>query len=108
MPLGKILRDEAGLTPEALAAALKKQTHVPRVYLRFFPIHREASALLPEDFCRQHEAIAFEKLGKLLCVALANPSQKGIVRQIEALTGHEVKIFQAPWEDIQKKLSPAP
>ena len=107
MPIGRILRDESGLSVDALAAALKKQTHIPRVYLRFFPIQREAVALLQEDFCRQHEAIAFEKLGKLLCVALSNPSQKNVVRHIETLTGHEVKIFQAPWEDIQKKLSPA-
>jgi len=106
MPLGRILRDEAGLSPDALAAALKKQTHVPRIYLRFFPVQRDALSLLPEDFCRQHEAIAFEKLGKLLCVALSNPSQKNVVRHIENLTSHEVKIFQAPWEDIQKKLAP--
>ena len=104
-PIGYILRQEAGLTPEALAAALKKQVSTPRVYLRFFPIQKEAVALLEADFCRQHEAIAFERLGKLLCVALSNPTQRGVIRHIESQTGLEVKVFQAPWEDIQKKLS---
>src|SRR3954464_14720801 len=66
IPIGRILRDEAGLSADALAAALKKQTHVPRVYLRFFPVQRDATALLEVDFCRQHEVIAFEKLGKML------------------------------------------
>jgi len=104
IPIGRILRDEAGLSTDALAAALKKQTHVPRVYLRFFPIQKDATALLDVDFCRQHEVIAFEKLGKMLCVAMSNPSQKSVTRLIETQTGLEVKIFQAPWEDIQKKL----
>ena len=105
LPLGRILRDEAALTAEALAAALKKQNSVPRVYLRFFPVQREAVALLEIDFCRQHEAIAFEKLGKMLCVALSNPSQRNVIRHIETQTSLEVKVFQAPWEDIQKKLA---
>ncbi|MCY3019921.1 MAG: hypothetical protein NTW87_12940 [Planctomycetota bacterium] len=104
IPLGRILRDEAGLSVDALAAALKKQTHVPRVYLRFFPVEREVVSLLDIDLCRQHEVIAFEKLGKLLCVALANPAQRNIIRYIETQTSLEAKVFQAPWEDIQKKL----
>jgi type IV pilus assembly protein PilB len=105
LPIGRILRDESGLSVEALATALKKQTHVPRVYLRFFPIQQEAVALLEAEFCRQHEVIAFEKLGKLLCVALSNPTQRNVIRHIENQTNLEVKVFQAPWEDIQKKLS---
>jgi type IV pilus assembly protein PilB len=105
LPLGIILRDTAGLTLEALAVALKKQTNVPRVYLRFFPVQRETVALLDADFCRHHEAIAFEQIGKLLCVALSNPSQKNLIRHVEINTGLEVKAYQAPWEDIQKKLN---
>lgn len=104
IPLGRILRDECGLSVDDLAAALRQQMHIPRVYLRFFPIERDTVALLDADFCRQHEVIAFEKLGKLLCVALSNPAQKNVIRQIETQTNLEVKVFQAPWEDIQRKL----
>jgi type IV pilus assembly protein PilB len=105
LPLGRILRDEANLSPEALSAALRKQQNASRVYLRFFPVQREVVALIEADFCRQHEAIAFEKLGKLLCVALSNPTQRNVIKHIETQTGLEVKVFQAPWEDIQKKLT---
>jgi hypothetical protein len=104
IPLGRILRDECGLSVDALTAALRQQTHIPRVYLRFFPVERDTVALLDADFCRQHEVIAFEKLGKLLCVALSNPAQKNVIRHIETQTSLEVKVFQAPWEDIQRKL----
>ena len=104
LPLGRILRDEAGLSVDALAAALKQQTHFPRVYLRFFPVQREVISLLDLTFCQQYEAIAFEKLNKVLCVAMANPSQRNVVRYVEVRTGLEVKVFQAPWEDIQKRL----
>jgi len=104
MPLGRILRDEAGLSAEALAAALKQQTHTPRVYLRFFPVQREVVNLLEPAFCQQYEVIAFEKLGRLLCVAMANPAQRNALRYIEARSNLEVKVFQAPWDDIQRKL----
>ena len=92
---------------EALAEALKKQTQVARIYLRFFPVRRETVAILDMDFCRQHEAIAFEQLGNLLCVALNDPTRRNVLRHIESQTGLEVKVFQAPWEDIQKKLAAA-
>lgn len=104
IPLGRILHDECNLPVEALAAALRQQTHIPRVYLRFFPINRDTVAMLDGEFCRQHEVIAFEKLGNLLCVALSNPAQRNVIRQIETQTSLEVKVFQAPWEDIQRKL----
>ena len=104
LPLGRILRDEYGLGEEALAHALRLQTHPPRIYLRFFPVVAETQALLDPEFCRNHEAIAFERLGRLLCVAFSKPSQRGLVRQIETGTELEVKSFQAPWEDIRKKL----
>jgi type IV pilus assembly protein PilB len=107
LPIGRILRDEANLSADALAAALRKQQNVSRVYLRFFPVQKEAVTLLEADFCRQHEAIAFEKLGKLLCVALSNPTQRNVIKHIETQTGLEIKVFQAPWEDIQKKLGTA-
>lgn len=104
LPLGRILRDEAGLSVDALAAALKQQTHIPRVYLRFFPVQREVVNLLDVTFCQEYQTIAFEKLNKLLCVAMANPLQRNVVRYVEVRTGLEVKVFQAPWDDIQKKL----
>jgi type IV pilus assembly protein PilB len=104
IPLGQILRDECGLSEEALANALRLQAHIPRVYLRFFPIDRKTLALLDAEFCRQHEVLAFEKLDKMLCVALSNPAQRTVIRDIETQTGLEVKVFQAPWEDIQRKL----
>jgi hypothetical protein len=105
MPLGRILRDEAGLSADALAAALKKQTNIPRVYLRFFPVQREIVSLLEPAFCQRYEAIAFEKLGKLLCVAMANPAQRQVQRYIEDRSNLEVKVFHAPWDDIQRKLA---
>jgi len=104
LPLGRILRDEYGLAEDALADALRQQAHTPRIYLRFFPIAAEAQGLLDKEFCQQHEAIAFEKLGRMLCVAFSKPPQRGLVKQIETATELEVKAYQAPWEDIAKKL----
>lgn len=104
-PIGRILREEFGLSAEVLASALRQQETSPRVFLRFFPVSNEIQHLLDLEFCRQHEAVAFEKLGKMLCVAFSNPNTKNLLRHIEQLTSSEVKAFSAPWEDIQKRLS---
>jgi hypothetical protein len=104
-PLGRILREEFGLGADALAAALRQQEHAPRVFLRFFPIANEVQHILDPEFCRQHEAVAFERLGKMLCVAFSNPNTRNLLRHIEVQTGTEVKAFNAPWEDIQKRLA---
>jgi hypothetical protein len=104
-PLGRILREEFGLSSDVLAAALRQQETSPRVYLRFFPVSNEIQHLLDLEFCRQHEAVAFEKLGKMLCVAFSNPNTKNLLRHIELLTSSEVKAYSAPWEDIQKRLA---
>ncbi len=104
-PIGRILREEFGLTADVLAASLRRQEAAPRVYLRFFPVSNEIQHLLDLEFCRQHEAVAFEKLGTMLCVAFSNPNTKNLLRHIEQLTGAEVKAYSAPWEDIQKRLA---
>src|SRR5438045_1018945 len=85
-PIGRILREEFGLSAEVLAAALRRQDSAARVFLRFFPVSNDVQHLLDLEFCRQHEAVAFEKLGKMLCVAFSNPNTKNLLRHIELLT----------------------
>ena len=104
-PLGRILREEFDLNPEVLAAALRRQELAPRIFLRFFPVSNETQHALDLEFCRQHEAVAFERLGRMLCVAFSNPNTKNLIKHIELLTACEVKPFIAPWEDIQKRLA---
>ena len=99
---------ELGRAGRAALPALAKldlQEHAPRVFLRFFPISNEVQHILDPEFCRQHEAVAFERLGKMLCVAFSNPNTKNLLRHIEVQTATEVKAFSAPWEDIQKRLA---
>ena len=103
-PLGRILREEHGLSVEALADALRKQDHQPRVFLRFFPIEPETLRLLDRKLCAEQELAAFERLGNLLCVAISNPSRRDLILQLRSVTEYEIAAFRAPWEDIQKAL----
>jgi hypothetical protein len=105
LPLGRILRDEHGLATAALAAALRRQNYCPRVFLRFFPVETATAALLPAKFCRQFEVIAIEQLDKLLCIALSRARRGEVLKHVETVTNLEVKVFQAPAEDILRKLS---
>jgi hypothetical protein len=105
LPLGRILRDEHALPPAALADALRRLTYVPRLYLRFFPVERDAALLLDHRFCLEHEVLAFERLGNLLCVAFSNPAVRSLCLRLRVETGCEIAPFQAPWDDIQRKLN---
>ena len=104
LPLGRILRDEHGLLEAALAAALRKQHHFPRIFLRFFPVVRETMAILDKEFCREHQAIAFELLGSLLCVAMNDPRKVEVIKRAQQSAHYHIQTFSAPWEDIRKKL----
>jgi hypothetical protein len=101
-PLGHILRTDHGLSAEALAAAIRRQGYIPRVFLRFFPIQGTVVDLLSQRLCAERELVAFELLGDLLCVAFSNPAQRGLVLQLRAETGYEIAVYHAPWDDIQK------
>lgn len=103
-PLGRILREEHGLTAEALADGLRKQSQPPRIFLRFFPIEREALQRIDPRLCTEQELLAFERLGDLLCVAFANPHRHDLILQLRTETRLEIAPFAAPWEDIQKAL----
>ena len=87
-----------------MAEALRQQVHTPRVYLRFFPMEAATKALLDPSFCQENEVIAFERQGNLVCVAFSNPNRRELVDEIAELAGQEIKVFQAPWEDIRKEL----
>ncbi|GMV81294.1 MAG: hypothetical protein AMXMBFR7_24780 [Planctomycetota bacterium] len=104
LPLGRILRDEYGVEEAAVAEALRKQGHLPRVFLRFFPIDGKAIRILPLEYCQEKEVVAFENLGDLLCVACANPTRKDLEQELAELTKLEVRLYRAPWEDIRRKL----
>jgi hypothetical protein len=104
LPLGRILCDQHGLSRADLAAALRRQHFVPRVYLRFFPADASLADLLEEKFCQEHEIVAFERFENLLCVAMSQPRRGDVARHLEVRTGLEIKVFQAPWEDIQRRL----
>jgi hypothetical protein len=104
LPLGHILRNDHGLGPDALATAIRSQGYVPRIFLRFFPIEGKVVKLLNQHVCTEHELVAFELLGDLLCVAFSNPAQRDLILQMRAETGYEIACYHAPWDDIQKVL----
>ena len=104
LPLGRILRDEHGLSDAALLEALQAQPGYTRIYLRFFPIATPVLSLLDPPFCRAAECIAIEKLDGVLCVAFSKLPGPELVKRVEDQTGLMIRPFLAPWEDIQRKL----
>lgn len=104
LPLGRILRDEHGLSDTALLEVLQAQTGYTRIYLRFFPIQTPVLNLIDLPFCRAAECMAIEKLDGVLCVAFSKLPGPELIKRVEDQTGLRIRPFLAPWEDIQRKL----
>jgi hypothetical protein len=103
--IGGILVD-MGLVPEAtMVEALAKQLNLPMVRLSEFTIHKEILDLVPAELADQHRLVPFNREGKFLDVAMADPTNLGIIDELRIRTQLNVRPYLAGPRAIQKALS---
>jgi len=75
-----------------LLEALAEQSRCPAARaLELATAPSEVRALLPEDFCRRHLVVPFNRRGKQLDIAAVNPNDALLVEEISSLTGLVVR-----------------
>jgi hypothetical protein len=99
--VGQILVQMGACDIVAVAQALGRQFRISTVELEHVEIPPETAAMVPEAMCREQRLIPFERLGKLLCVAMANCLNRKAINDIEELTKHKVKPFNCSWVEIR-------
>jgi hypothetical protein len=105
-PLVVVLVRELGVNEVALVAALRKQTRVPLIDPGSIEIDPEALRQVPRDICARLRllplALTTDRRGKLLRIAMADPTDTSAVAEIEQLTHCDVEVNVLPLSAIDE------
>jgi type IV pilus assembly protein PilB len=104
-PLGRILVDLKLVSEEAMVQALSQQLNFPTVSLDQLKIRGEVLDLLPSELAEQHSAIPFNVQGKFLDVAMADPTNLGIIDELRIRTRLNVRPYLAGPKSIERALA---
>lgn len=90
-PLEQMLMERALVSPAQLLSLLSAYFEVPYTDLRVRELSPAVVALIPEKFAIEHTLVAYAIDEGVLKVAMADPSQEGIIQQIENFTSMAVQ-----------------
>jgi hypothetical protein len=106
LPLVVVLVRELGVDEVALVAALRKQTRVPLIDPRSLQIDPEALRQVPRDMCARLRVLPLSVTsdggGKVMRVAMADPTDTQAVAELEQLTHCDVEVNALPLSAIDE------
>ncbi|MBI4508508.1 MAG: hypothetical protein HY698_02650 [Deltaproteobacteria bacterium] len=104
-PLGRILVDMKLITEDAMVQALSHQLNFPAVNLDQRSIAMEVLDLVPADLAEQHSVVPFNVQGKFIDVAMADPTNLGIIDELRIRTRLNVRPYLAGPKMIERAIS---
>jgi hypothetical protein len=104
-PLGRILVDMGGITEEAMVQALSHQLNFPAVNLDSKVIPNDVLDLVPPELADQHNVVPFAVQGKFLDVAMADPTNLGIIDELRIRTRLNVRPHLAGPKMIERAVA---
>ena len=106
LPLVVVLVRELGVDEVALVGALRKQTRVPLIDPGSLDIDPEALRQVPRDVCARLRVLPLSLVndgnGKLMRVAMADPTDTAAVAELEQLTHCDVEVNALPLSAIDE------
>ena len=106
VPLVVALVRDASVDELALLAALRKATRVKGLDPGTLRPDPEALRMIPKDLCRRHRvlpvAVAVEQGGRVLRIAMADPTDAAALAEIEHVAGCELEVWLLPLSAIDE------
>jgi hypothetical protein len=106
LPLVVVLVRELGVDEVALVGALRRQTRVPLIDPGSLDIDPEALRQVPRDVCARLRvlpmSVASDGSGKVMRIAMADPTDTAAVAEIEQLTHCDVEVNALPLSAIDE------
>ena len=106
LPLVVVLVRELGVDEVALVGALRKQTRVPLIDPGSVEIDHDALRQVPRDMCARLRvlplALTSDGNGKVMRVAMADPTDTAAVAELEQLTHCDVEVNALPLSAIDE------
>jgi putative toxin-antitoxin system antitoxin component (TIGR02293 family) len=103
-PLGQTLLALGYTTDEVMRQALSSQLGVPYIDLQNVIIDRTLAPLLDREFARQHALFPVARIGRMLTVAMDDPTATNVVEELARQTGHDVTVVTSSHEAIHRAL----
>lgn len=102
--LGQILMELGVIDDVVIAKAISKQLRIPYVRLKNLSISPQVLAMVPAPMARKHLFIPIQLKGKGLIIAMANPTEREILRELWTVIQVPFEIQVAPEKDILEAL----
>lgn len=104
-PIGRILVEMRLVEEAVLVDALSRQLSVPAVDLDSLDIPNDVLVLIPGDLCEQYSIVPFAQPMKFLDVAMADPTQAGVIDELQIRTHLNVRPHIAGPKQIERALA---
>ena len=98
--VGKILIEMGFVTEEEIVIALATQFNVPYLPIGNFDLSKVVNGLIPKELIQKYMFIPLERVGNLLTIVMADPTNEQAIRDIEAVAKCKVQIFVAKATEI--------
>ena len=102
-PLGILhyLIEDKKVTEDDVIAAISRNYALRKIQLTEQTVKKEALAKLPKDFIQQNEIIPFDLVGKILKVAIFDPTKSTLASKMKSMTGCNIEIYVAKPSNIE-------
>ena len=102
--IGEILEELAFVSPKEIAEALSKQFGRPYINLLDVQPSEEALKLIDQNLANRLEVMPIRITGKILFIALLDPSNEETIEQLKKLTGYEIEYYITDRDSFYKAI----
>ena len=104
-PLGRLLVDMKLIDEGTLVDALSRQLHIPAVDLDAYEVPRAVIDLVPGELAEQYSVIPVGAPMKFLDLAMADPTNLGVVDELQIRTRRNVRPHLAGPKQIERAIA---
>ena len=103
VPLGVLhyLIEDKKVTEDDIVAAISRNYALRKIHLTEQMVKKDALGKLPKEFIQQNEIIPFDLVGKILKVAIFDPTKSTLASKMKSMTGCNVEIYVAKPSNIE-------
>ncbi len=103
--IGQMLVKLGYVTEEGIVTALATQFGSPYLPLSNYQIEPELIKLVPENVAKQYYAIPIDKMGQVLTVAMADPTNEMAIKDLEYITKCKIQVFVGTASEIMATIN---
>ena len=102
-PLGILhyLIEDQKVSEDDIVAAISRNYALRKIQLTEQTVKKEALVKLPKDFILQNEIIPFDLVGKILKVAIFDPTKSTLSGKMKSMTGCNIEIYVAKPSNLE-------